>query len=71
MRWCAVADVPYRVELRRAAIGGPLTLRWEIYQGAELVTSSIKVYSTEMEASADAVEQIARLLRPPPGPDRF
>lgn len=63
-----MADEPYRVQLRRRAIGGRLTLRWEIYRGAELVTSSMKVYSTETEARADAADQIARLLKSAPGP---
>ena len=64
-----MADEPYRIELSRTAMDGRRTLRWEIYRGAELVTSSVKVYATERQARADAADQLKRILRRPPEPD--
>jgi hypothetical protein len=66
-----MADEPYRIELRRTAMGGRLTLRWEIYREAKLITSSVEVYATERQARRDAADQLKRMLRRTPEPDGY
>jgi hypothetical protein len=66
-----MADEPFRVEIQHGAMGGRRTLRWAIYRGAELVTSSVKVYATERQARGDAEDQLKRILRRPPVPDGY
>ena len=54
-----MVDEPFRIEIRHGAMRGRRTLRWEIYRGAELITSSTKVYSTEKDARTEAEDQVA------------
>jgi len=63
----------FRIKILRRAIGGRLSVHWEIYREAEAtpISTSFRVYATEKEAQLDAELELARLLRPAPQPDEY
>ena len=63
----------FRIEIRRRAIGGRLSVHWEIYREPEPmpVAVSFMVYASEKEARRDAEAELTRLLRPASEPDEY
>ena len=68
-----MATEAFRIEIRRRAIGGRLSIHWEIYREAETmpISTSFMVYASEKEARRDAEVEVARLLRRAPEPDEY
>ena len=68
-----MATEAFRIEIRRRAIGGRLSIHWEIYRKAETmpISTSFMVYASEKEARRDAEVELARLLRRAPDPDEY
>ena len=68
-----MATEAFRIEIRRRAIGGRLSIHWEIYREAETmpISTSFMVYASEKEARRDAEVELARLLRRAPEPDEY
>ena len=68
-----MATEAFRIEIRRRAIGGRLSIHWEIYREAETmpISTSFMVYASEKEARRDAEVELARLLRRAPDPDEY
>ena len=68
-----MATEAFRIEIRRRAIGGRLSIHWEIYREAETmpISTSFMVYASEKEARRDAKVELARLLRRAPDPDEY
>ena len=68
-----MATEAFRIEIRRRAIGGRLSIHWEIYREAEPmpISTSFMVYASEKEALRDAEFELARLLRRAPEPDEY
>ena len=68
-----MATEAFRIEIRRRAIGGRLSIHWELYRKAEPmpISTSFMVYASEKEALRDAEFELARLLRRAPDPDEY
>jgi len=68
-----VATEAFRIEIRRRAIGGRLSIHWEIYREAETmpISTSFMVYASEKEARRAAETELTRLLRPASEPDEY